>query len=73
MTEYTPVSCAIHSEYELAIMRRTPTRICWTGESGESRDELLNLTDLNTRSDGEYLSATTVDGENLEIRLDQIL
>lgn len=54
-------------------MRRTPTRICWTGESGESRDELLNLTDLNTRSDGEYLSATTVDGENLEIRLDQIL
>jgi len=73
VTEYTPVSCAIHSEYELAIMRRAPTRICWVSKSGDSRDELLKLTDLNTRSDGEYLSAITADGENIEIRLDQIL
>lgn len=42
-------------------------------EPGEPRDELLRLTDLNTKSDGEYLSATTTDGEQIEIRLDQIL
>ena len=73
MSDYTPISCALHSEYELAIMRRTTMVLQWRDRSGEIVTGEILPTDLNTRPDGEYLTATTAEGRSIRIRLDQIM
>jgi Rho-binding antiterminator len=72
MSDYTPIDCALYSEYELAIMRRWKLRIGWKDEAGLSHVETLLPVDLQTRQGEEFLIAETVAGERLVIRLDQI-
>lgn len=72
MSDYTPIDCALYSEYELAIMRRWKLRIVWKDESGLSHVEMLLPRDLQTRQGEEFLIAETAAGERLQIRLDQI-
>ncbi|MBT7307137.1 MAG: transcriptional antiterminator, Rof [Gammaproteobacteria bacterium] len=72
MVHYTPVSCALHSELELAILRKSPRLLKWVLESGEVREETITPVDLITRIEGEFLLFNTAQQERLEIRLDQI-
>lgn len=34
MTDYQPISCALYSSYEVAILHRTPLRVRWRATDG---------------------------------------
>ena len=65
MSDYTPVSCDIHSELELFAMRRT--RIKFVLTDGDERIEGI-ISDFKVEGGGEYLVLDN--GES--IRLDRI-
>ncbi len=87
-TDYVPISCALHSEYELAILRRQRLRLVWN-DSGVIRDQAVQPLDLKTvnRDDSreggggtasgtaveEFLICHTGDGTTQNIRLDRVL
>ena len=71
--KYIPVSCAQHSEYELAIMHRQLLNITWQDEQEKSQHTSLMPYDLFTEQNCEYLLAKDTDGENKKIRLDKII
>lgn len=70
---YRPVSCALHSELELAIMRRTPLTLCWKDAEGAKQQATIRPTDLVTRKEGEFLQGLTEAEQPLELRLDQLI
>lgn len=73
MSDYRPVSCQVHSEYELAIMRRTRLPLRWQDERGREFQALVLPLDLRTRGGAEYLVVRLPGGELREVRLDRIL
>lgn len=73
MSDYRPIDCATHSDYELWIMQRELLRIRWRDEDGLERMELLRPTDLVTRAGEEFLVGLTDGEERRRIRLDRIL
>lgn len=72
MTDYTPIDCGQHSDYELAIMHRQCLRISWQLPGGQSRIEVVTPVDLVTRNHEEFLIVDDRDGKRLELRLDHI-
>ncbi len=70
--DYKPVSCAAHSEYELAIMHKQKLKISWLDESANTRNEEVTPTDMITRDLAEYLLVKTNKNTLVEIRLDKI-
>ncbi|MBT3308034.1 MAG: transcriptional antiterminator, Rof [Gammaproteobacteria bacterium] len=72
-TDYIPISCARHSEYELAIMHRSLLQLRWEMEDGSITSDQLLPIDLTTRKQGEFLLARTPQQQEIEIRLDKIL
>lgn len=73
MTDYRPVDCALHSEYEPAIMQRRRLHLTWLGSDGTAHIEVVIPTDLFTRQGEEFMVITRSAGEIEEIRLDRIL
>jgi Rho-binding antiterminator len=72
-TDYTPIDCSLHSEYELAIMHGKRLRVSWRDAEGPPRIEVLVPVDLRTRQGEEFLVAIDSLGAEQEIRLDRIL
>jgi len=72
-TDYTPVDCGLHSEYELAIMHRKRLQITWRDSLGKVHIEIATPTDLRTRDGAEFLIVAQHNGESTEIRLDRIV
>lgn len=72
MTDYQPVDCNTHSEYEAAIVRQRKMRVNWTDASGQSCIDILRPVDLLTRQHEEFMLAETHDHKIIEIRLDYI-
>lgn len=73
MSDYTPISCADHTLYELWIMHRQTLRVTWRiPGKGQHRAHLRPL-DLVTREGQEFLVAETPDGVTLELRLDYLV
>lgn len=68
---YVPISCDLHSEYELAILRRQRLRLVWAN-GNVLHDEVMLPLDLKTAHHEEYLICRTKDDTMHEIRLDQI-
>jgi len=70
---YQPVSCDLHSQYELAIMHKNKLCLSWL-EDGEVVTE-TNITpvDVQTKNKAEYLIAKTAEQEPLCLRLDHII
>jgi len=73
MTDYTPVDCGLHSEYELAIMHRDKLKLTWRDADGETCIDTITPTDLRTRNSEEFLVVSGADGMEFEIRLDRIM
>ena len=71
---YKPVSCALHSELELAIMHGSRLQIQCT----DAATITLDPRDIITRSiaahkhKGEFLIGNDASGQTVEIRLDKI-
>lgn len=72
MTEYTPIDCGLHSEYELAIIQKRKLRVRRTEPSGQSHIEILQPVDLISRHHEEFMLAETNVHKIIEIRLDYI-
>lgn len=69
MGNYTPISCALHSEYELMAMHRQRVEI----QLSESTEKLVGrVVDISTRNGVEYMDLLADDGQRKELRLDNI-
>ncbi|TCK17031.1 Rof transcriptional antiterminator [Thiogranum longum] len=73
MTDYTPIDCGLHSEYELAIMHGDMLRLEWHDESCQPHIEPVKPLDLQAHNSEEFLLVETREGEKLQIRLDRIV
>ena len=72
---YVPISCDLHSEYELAILRRQWLRLVWSDENSARNvihDQIVLPLDLKTANHDEYLICRTKDNSTREIRLDHV-
>ena len=69
---YKPVSCKIHSEYELAIIRGQRLQVSWQPQTGKSITEILKPYDVVTSQGSEYLMAHDINDIDKKIRLDKI-
>jgi Rho-binding antiterminator len=72
MTDYTPIECGLHSQYELAILRRRKLRLSWCDAEGTGHIEAVIPTGLLTRNREEFMIVTTGHGVEREIWLDRI-
>jgi len=54
MTDYTPIDCGLHSEYELAMLHAKRLRISWCQSDGQLHVEVLQSRDLKSRDHEEY-------------------
>lgn len=69
MSDYTPISCAQHSEYELMAMQRQMVEL----KLVESKETMVGrLVDIRARRGAEYMILLLEDGQKSEVRLDHI-
>ena len=71
-TDYQPIACSLHDEYEIAIMQKRPVTIAWRDGKGRYRKASVSAKDLKVKDREEYLLFETPEKELLEIRLDRI-
>ena len=72
-TPYQPISCALHSEYELAIMHKNNLELIYIDKNQKQQTIKVFPVDIQTSQGAEYLIARSEHNENHRIRLDQIL
>ena len=72
---YQPVSCDLHSQYELAIMHKNKLCLSWLEGEGDEVVTETNITpvDVQTKNKAEYLIAKTAEQKPLCLRLDHII
>ena len=73
MTDYTPIDCGRHSEFELAIMHRDSLNLVWRDADGATHTKVVIATKLLTRNSEEFMRVSDTSGIKCEIRLDRIL
>ena len=73
MTDYTPIDCDRHSEFELAIMHRDTLNLTWRDTDGATHTEVVIPADLLTRNSEEFMRVSNTCGIERDIRLDHIL
>ncbi len=71
--QYTPINCDRHSQYELAIMHRTPLQLVWRDAIGLDHVCTVVPIDLKTEQGEEFLLAQDHTGQAIRIRLDRIM
>jgi len=71
ITPYQPVSCELHSQFELLAMHGTPCRLKL---KSAQKPEILTgqITDIITRDKAEYLILKDSEGKTRQVRLDDI-
>lgn len=68
---YQPIACALHDEYEIAIMHKKPLKIRWS-DNDEVHSARLQPKDIQVKDGQEFLIAASEDGKQYCIRLDRI-
>ncbi len=69
---YRPISCSLHSEYELLAMRCAPVTVHYRDETGAGHHFRGRIVDLLTRDGAEFMRLESERG-TLEVRLDRIV
>lgn len=72
MTEYIPIACDLHSEYELAIMQRRSLRLSWRDAQQARYNSTVMPLDLYTHAGAEFLRVRDAEHREHDIRLDWI-
>jgi transcriptional antiterminator Rof (Rho-off) len=72
-TDYRPISCGLHSAYELLAMHRTRVCVEVRGPDGAGQSVSGQVVDVCTRDGAEYLELVTDGGERVAYRLDRLL
>jgi Rho-binding antiterminator len=70
-SDYRPISCDAHSEYELAIMHKQKLKLRW-GEGNVIHEEVVQPLDLKTQDHEEFLIFKDQQNRECSIRLDRI-
>lgn len=70
---YQPISCDLHSQYELAIMHKSKLKLSWISEGKAVTETNILPLDVKTKNKAEYLIAVTPGNKNICIRLDHII
>ncbi len=70
-TSYTPITCSLHDEYEIAIMKKVHLAVKWLDEKGDAHTGSVLPIDLKVENKEEFLVFIDADKE-LCIRLDKI-
>lgn len=71
-TDYRPIACSLHDEYEIAIMQKRAITISWLAEEGQRIRASVSPKDLLVRDGEEFLLFETADNQRIEVRLDKI-
>ena len=69
---YVPVSCDLHSEFELLIMHDSTLQLNWQDETGNQFNSTVKPKDLQTKNGEEFLVVMDKNNQQLAIRLDRI-
>lgn len=69
---YQPIACAIHDQYEIAIMFKQQIKVKWQDDAGEQHTEEVLPVDLPVKNGEEFLLAERQNDEELCIRLDRV-
>lgn len=72
MSVYKPVSCGLHSEYELLAMHRSRVRLSCMSDEKPLQTVEGKVMDVVTREKAEYLLLEIEGTEVISIRLDKI-
>lgn len=72
MSVYKPVSCGLHSTYELLAMHRSRVRLSCISEKEPLQTVVGKVVDVVTREKAEYLVLEVMGAETISIRLDKI-
>jgi transcriptional antiterminator Rof (Rho-off) len=72
MDDYRPISCGLHSEYELLAMRRAEVSLIHRDDQGCEHRLRGRVEDVFTRQGAEYLRLRQEDGAVRDLRLDRI-
>ena len=73
-TPYQPISCELHSQYELAIMHKNTLCLTWCKDGEVVTETNIIPVDVQTKNKAEYLVAKTPKQNTLfYIRLDYII
>lgn len=70
---YQPVSCELHSQYELAIMHKSKLQLSYLSDDKLPIKCIVNPVDVQTKDKAEYLIAITSENKNIRLRLDHII
>jgi Rho-binding antiterminator len=71
--EYKPISCDLHSQYELWIMRGQDIKLAWQDETGITHIERVKPVDVRAESGYEFLYFKDSRQSHGRVRLDYIL
>lgn len=70
---YIPIECALHSQYELAIVHNSRCRLVWIDSANNTHSKTVAPLDLLIHNKKEYLKIRTEAEDIVEIRLDRIV
>lgn len=70
---YQPIACALHDEYELAIMHKKHLNIRWLDDLGKRHVAKVLAKDILVKNKEEFLIAETLENKKLCIRLDKVV
>lgn len=68
---YQPIACALHDQYEIAIMHKKQLKISWS-DGGEQQSAWVLPKDILVKDSQEFLIAESPDKKQYCIRLDRI-
>lgn len=71
--EYKPISCDLHSQYELWIMRGEQIKLAWHTDDNITRIERVTPIDIRAEAGIEYLYFHDSGEKTRRIRLDYII
>ena len=69
---YIPVSCDLHSEFELLIMHNRTLELNWQDNNGKQFNSRVKPKDLQTRKGEEFLVVVDNYNQEIAIRLDRV-
>jgi len=69
---YAPIACALHDEYEIAIMHGKHLNIRWLDSAGIYHTDKVLPKDILVKDKEEILVVDILDAKTLRIRLDMI-
>ena len=72
-TPYQPISCELHSQYELAIMYKTRLQLVYRDKNNFMVNDIVMPIDIKIKNKAEYLIALSAENKTISIRLDYII